>query len=89
MLSAVLFIFGVTLTYTGYLAYGRDLAVGLTVAFIGLILIIKPLLDLRSYYRTHFSPPPRVDARKGGEKKPAKKTHLKIVNSKDDKPTIH
>ncbi len=89
MLSVVLFIFGATLTYTGYLAYSGDPTVGLTVAFIGFILVIKPALDALSYYRTHLGHPPRPDARKGGKKSPARKTHLKIVNSKDDKPTIH
>ena len=89
MLSVVLFIFGATLTYTGYLAYGGDPAVGLAVAFIGFILIIKPLLDALSYYRIHFGHPPPPDARKGEKKSPTRKTHLKIVNSKDDKPTIH
>jgi len=89
MRSLVLFIFGATLAYTGYLAYGRDSTVGLVVAFIGFLIIIKPLLDARSYYRTHFGRPPRPTARKGEKKSLARKTHLKIVNSKDDKPTIH
>jgi len=89
MRSLVLFIFGTTLAYTGYLASSSDLTVGLAVAFIGFILIIKPLLDARSYYRTHFGHTSRPDARKGEKKSPTRKTHLKIVNSKDDKPTIH
>jgi hypothetical protein len=89
MRSLVLFIFGTTLAYTGYLASSSDLTVGLAVAFIGFILIIKPALDARSYYRTHFGSPPRPSAHKSEKKSPAKKSHLKIVNSKDDKPTIH
>jgi hypothetical protein len=89
MRSLVLFIFGATLTYTGYLASGRDLTVGLAVVFIGCILITKPALEALSYYRTHFGRPPRPTGRKAREKSPARKTHLKIVNSKDDKPTIH
>ena len=89
MRSLVLFIFGATLTYTGFLASSSDLTVGLVVAFIGFILIIKPALDALGYYRAHFGSPPRPGARKSEKKSPARKTHLKIVNSKDDKPTIH
>ena len=89
MRSLVLFFFGATFIYTGYLASSRDLPVGLAVAFIGFILIIKPTLDALSYYSTHFGNLPRPGARKSEKKSPARKTHLKIVNSKDDKPTIH
>ncbi len=89
MLSLVLFIFGATLTYTGYLASGRDPAVGLAVALIGIIVIIKPSLNALRYYRTHFGRPPQPVGRKGGKKGPARKTHLKVIHSRDDKPTIH
>ncbi len=93
MLSAILFFFGATLTYTGFLASGRDLTLGLAVAFIGLILIIKPALDAVRYCTTHFGRGPRPRARKSGpkgaQKDKMRKVHLKIVNSKDDKPTIH
>jgi hypothetical protein len=83
------------LTYTGYLASGRDPAVGFAVAFIGLILIIKPAMWALRYYGTHFGRPPRPGVRKDGEKSPPKKTYLKVISSKSDKsdksdkPTIH
>lgn len=89
MRSLVLFIFGATLAYTGYLASSSDLTVRLAVAFIGLLIIVKPALGALNYYRTHFGRPPRPTARKSEKKSQARKTHLKIVNSKDDKPTIH
>ena len=79
----VLFFFGATLTYTGYLASGRDLTVGLAVAFIGLILIIKPALDALSYCTTHFGHGPaaaRAQVRtQGTQKDKMRKVHLKIV----------
>jgi hypothetical protein len=65
------------------------MTVGLAVAFIGFILLIKPALNALAYYKTHFGSPPRPRAHKSEKNSPAKKTHLKIVNSKDDKPTIH
>ena len=89
MVSLVLFFFGITFVYTGFLASGRDVTTGLVVAFIGLILIIKPALDAASHYRSHFGGGQRPQERKPGQKVKTKQVHLKIIKSDDDRPTIH
>lgn len=89
MNSAVLFFFGATLIYTGFLASGRDLITGFAVAFIGLILIIKPALYAVRYCRTNFGGGPRPHGSKIERKIKTRKVHVKIVKSEDDRPTIH
>ncbi len=89
MISAVLLFFGATLLYTGFLVSARDLTSGLAVAFMGLILLIKPALLGLNYYRFHFGGRPAFGASEKGQKKDRKVVHLKIVKSGDDKPTIH
>ena len=89
MISPVLFFFGITFIYTGFLASGRDMTTGLVVACIGLILVIKPALDALSYYRNHFESGQRSQEPKPAQKLKTKKVHLKIIKSDDDRPTIH
>jgi len=89
MISALLFFFGITLVYTGYLASGRDLSTGLAVAFIGLILVIRPALDAVSYFRDHFGGGSGPPGPKAPPKARTRKAHLKIIKSEDDRPTIH
>jgi hypothetical protein len=89
MISAVLFFFGATLIYTGFLASGRDLVTGLAVAFFGLIVVIKPALEALKYCRTHFRANPRPDEPQRKQERKVRKIHLKVVKSEDDKPTIH
>ncbi len=89
MISAVLFFFGITLIYTGFLVSGRDLTTGLAVACMGLILVIKPALDAVSYWRAHFDGGPRPHGRRVAQKVKTRKVHLKVIKSEDDKPTIH
>ena len=89
MISMVLLFFGATFTYTGFLASGRDLTIGLAVASIGLILIVKPALDAVRFCRSHFNGDPRTHGRQGGQKGRARKVHLKVIKSRDDNPTIH
>ncbi len=89
MISAVLFFFGATLIYTGFLVSDRDLTTGFSVALIGLILIMKPALGALRYWRTHFAAGPRRHGAQRGQKDETRKVHLRIVKSEDDKPTIH
>lgn len=89
MISSALFFFGITLIYTGLLALGQHPATGLAVAFIGLILIVKPVLHAVSYCRTNFGGSPRPQVRKIERKAKTRKVHLKIVKPEDDRPTIH
>jgi hypothetical protein len=89
MISTVLLFFGTTLIYTGYLASGREPLMGLAVACIGFVLIIKPALDAAKYYRTHFGGVPRPHGQKISQKAKTRKVCLKVVKSEDDKPTIH
>lgn len=89
MISALLSFFGITLIYTGFLASGRDLTMALAAASIGLILVVKPALDAVRFWRTHFGGDPRKRVPLSGQKGKAKKVQLKIIKSKDDKPTIH
>jgi hypothetical protein len=89
MISAVLFFFGATLIYTGFLALDRNLAIGLATAFAGLILLVKPALGAMKYWRTHFGAAPRPREPQKEQKGPARKTHLRVVKSEDDHPTIH
>ena len=89
MYSLILFFFGITLIYTGFLASGRDMTTGLVVACIGQILVIKPALDAVSYYRSYSEGGQRPQERKPGQKVKTKKVHLKIIKSDDDRPTIH
>lgn len=89
MISMVLLFFGATFTYTGFLASGRDLTMGLAVASIGLILIVKPSLDAVRFCRSHFIGDPRTHGRQSGQKGKARKVHLKVIKSRDDNPTIH
>jgi hypothetical protein len=89
MISAILFFFGATLIYTGFLAANRDLTIGLAAAFIGLVLIAKPALKILMYLRTHFFPGRAPGVQEKKQKVRTRKTHLKVVKSEDDKPTIH
>lgn len=91
MISAVLFFFGTTLIYTGYLTSGpgRDPMAGLAIACIGLVLIVKPALDTAKYYRTYFGGSPRPRRPSILQKLRTRKVYLKVMKSEDDKPTIH
>ncbi len=89
MISMILLFFGATLTYTGFLASGRNLTMGLAVAFIGLILIVKPALAAVRFCRSHFGGDPRTHGRQSEQKDKARKVHLKVIKSRDDNPTIH
>ena len=89
MISVVLLFLGATLIYTGFLASGRDLTMGLAVASIGLILIVKPALDAVRFCRSHSGGDPRTHERRRGQKGKARTIHLKVIKSKDDNPTIH
>ena len=89
MISAVLFFFGATLIYTGFLVSGRDLSAGLATTFIGFVLVIKPALDTLKYFRTYFGAGPRPDRPQRRQEGRPRKIHLKVVKSEDDKPTIH
>ncbi|SPF43755.1 exported hypothetical protein [Syntrophobacter sp. SbD1] len=89
MISAVLFFFGLTLAYTGFLVSGRDLTTGLVIACVGLIVIIKPALHAARYYRSHFGGVPKPHGRSTSQRIKTRKVHLKVVKSGDDKPTIH
>lgn len=89
MISAVLLFLGATLTYTGFLVSGRDLTMGLTVASIGLILIVKPALNAARFCRSQFGGDPRKHEPTRGQKGKVRKIHLKVIKSKDDNPTIH
>ncbi len=92
MISAILFFFGITLIYTGFLASGRDMATGLIIACVGLILAVKPAMEAARYFRNHFGPvfptPKRRSSSTPGKPKP-RKVHLKLVKSEDERPTIH
>jgi len=91
MISAVLLFFGATLIYTGYLMCvpGRQPITGLAIACIGLALIVKPALDAAKHYRTSVTGGPLHRRLRVSEKLKTRKTHLKVVKSKDNKPTIH
>ncbi|MGC9966189.1 MAG: hypothetical protein ABSE08_12355 [Syntrophobacteraceae bacterium] len=91
MTSAVLLFFGATLIYTGFLALDRDLTIGLAAALVGLVLLVKPALDALRYWKTHFSAGqrPRPRGPKKEQKDQTKRTHLRVVKSEDDRPTIH
>jgi hypothetical protein len=89
MISVVLLFLGATFTYTGFLASGRDLTIGLAAAFIGLILIVKPALHAARFCMSHFGGDPRTHGRQSGQKGKVRKIHLKVIKSKDDNPTIH
>lgn len=89
MLSAFLFFLGITLIYTGFLASARDLITGIAVSCLGLVLIVKPVLDALRYFRTGFGGGPHPHRDKILQNLKVKKVHLKIVKSEDDKPTIH
>lgn len=89
MISAILFIFGITLIYTGVLASERDLTTGLAVACMGLILIFKPALYAARYCLNHFGGGLNQRGRSVSTKIKTREVHLKVVKSKEDKPTIH
>jgi hypothetical protein len=89
MISAVLLFLGATFIYTGFLVSGRDLTMGLAVASIGLILIVKPALKAARFCRSQFGGDPRMREPTSGQKGKVRKIHLKIIKSKDDNPTIH
>ena len=91
MISAILFFFGVTLIYTGILTMQHDPAIGLAVAFAGLVLTVKPVLEALRYIRTvsPAEPGPYHRPQKGKKERTAK-IHLRVVKSgDDDRPTIH
>ena len=91
MVSAVLFFFGSTLVYTGYLTSGegRSPVAGFAIVCVGLALLVKPALDLAKYYSIHFGGGARPHRPGIPQKLRTRKVHLKVMKSEDDKPTIH
>ena len=89
MLSAVLLFFGITFVYTGLLVSDRDVAAALSIAAIGLVLLIKPALEVLKYFRANHTAPPRPRRPRSEPRKKPKIVHLKVVKSEDEKPTIH
>lgn len=90
MMSAILFFFGATLIYTGFLALGRDVTVGLAVALAGLVLVVKPALETLKYLKAHFAAVPSARGLQKEPKERTRKTHLRVVKPEDeDRPTIH
>ncbi|MFZ2447716.1 MAG: hypothetical protein WAW37_15270 [Syntrophobacteraceae bacterium] len=85
MITIALAFFGITLLYTGFLVFDRDAASGIAAAIMGVVLLAKPALDGVRYLRTHFQRPPP----KGKSKGKPPKTHLRVVEPGDKKPTIH
>ncbi len=85
VISAILLFFGTTSAYAGFLVFPRDSQAGLALFAVGIILLIKPSLEAFRYLRFHL-PPGIATVRRSGQRRP---THLRVVRSDEDKPTIH
>lgn len=90
MLPIVMAILAVTSIYAGILMFHQDSTVGFAGIFLGIVLLINPLLT--TIRRMGASPGRRTAAPKSGSprKKSPRKTHLKLVKQQDEEsPTIH
>ncbi len=90
MISAILIILGLTLIYTAWLIFDRDMIWAGVTALAGLILLVRPALYVFYLVVSRLDQRPRSGGPKsssGGGK--GKRTHLRVVHSKEDKPTIH
>ena len=85
VISAILLFFGTTLAYAGFLAFARDADAGIALFAAGIILLAKPSLEAFRYFRSHFRPGVETTSRSGKRRS----THLRVVRSDEEKPTIH
>ncbi|MHC1729424.1 MAG: hypothetical protein AB9866_26055 [Syntrophobacteraceae bacterium] len=89
MVLALLLFFGITFIYTGLLVFERDVTWACVIAFAGLILLVKPALYAFYLIMSHLDQRPRPGKPKGKPGSKGRRDHLRVVHSKDDKPTIH
>lgn len=90
MVRLILLVLGATFVYTGLLVYDRDPTAGISAAIIGIVLLVKPVVEATLYLRPHFSQGQKVKPKPGGSRR---KGQLRAVKSRgenqEDRPTIH
>jgi len=85
VITIVLLFFGAVFIYTGVLLVDQEPTAAAIAAVIGILLAAGPAMKAISYVRANFLPPPRT----APQRQKPRKTHLRVVEPKDKKPTIH
>lgn len=85
MITIVLLFFGAVFFYTGVLALERDPTAAIGAGILGMLLVAQPAMKAIGYLRANYSQPSQT----ASQRRKHRKTHLRVVEPRDKKPTIH
>ncbi len=85
MITIVLLFFGAVFIYTGILVVEQEPTAAAVSAVIGILLAAGPAMKGMVYLRANFF----KQGRTAPQRQKPRKTHLKVVEPRDKKPTIH